>query len=106
MPLDEAFALTEMVQDTFEDSSVSETHGRQEGSAYDGHFRCTCYHPLFPLNQFADLQRAMLRRGNHASAKSWRDCHITSGLTRGVLGVGSSPWLGLVNYFHLMDLLG
>jgi hypothetical protein len=25
------------------DSSVSETHGQQEGSAYNGYFECTCY---------------------------------------------------------------
>ncbi len=54
------------------DSSVSETHGKQEGTAYNGHFECTCYHPLFLFNQFGDLERAMLRRGNHASAKFWR----------------------------------
>ena len=54
------------------DSSVSETYGEQEGSAYNGHFGCTCYHPLFLFNQFGDLERAMLRRGNHASAKFWR----------------------------------
>src|SRR6187455_891085 len=30
------------------DSSVSETHGAQEGSAYNGHFACMCYHPLYP----------------------------------------------------------
>ena len=29
------------------DSSVSPTHGQQEGTAYNGHFECTCYHPLF-----------------------------------------------------------
>ena len=28
------------------DSSVSETHGQQEGSAYNGYFEWTCYHPL------------------------------------------------------------
>src|SRR5437763_12276268 len=28
------------------DSSVSETYGQQQGSAYNGHFGCTCYHPL------------------------------------------------------------
>ncbi len=28
------------------DSSVSPTHGEQEGTAYNGHFGCTCYHPL------------------------------------------------------------
>src|SRR5262249_22461040 len=46
------------------DSSVSETYGHQEGSAYNGHFGCTCYHPLFLFNQFGDLERVMLRRGN------------------------------------------
>jgi hypothetical protein len=54
------------------DSSVSETYGRQEGTAYNGHFLCVCYHPLFLFNQFGDLERALLRRGNHASAKFWR----------------------------------
>ena len=54
------------------DSSVSETYGRQEGTAYNGHFECNCYHPLFLFNQFGDLERCMLRRGNHASAKYWR----------------------------------
>ena len=54
------------------DSSVSETYGRQEGTAYNGHFLCVCYHPLFLFNQFGDLEWAMLCRGNHASAKFWR----------------------------------
>ena len=43
------------------DSSVSETYGRQQGSAYNGHFGCTCYHPLFVFNQFGDLEQVMLR---------------------------------------------
>jgi hypothetical protein len=54
------------------DSSVSETHGRQEGSAYNGHFECTCYHPLFLFNHLGDLERALLRNGNVASADDWR----------------------------------
>jgi hypothetical protein len=54
------------------DSSVSETHGEQQGSAYNGYFDCMCYHPLFLFNQYGDLKRAMLRRGNHNSAKFWR----------------------------------
>ena len=54
------------------DSSVSETYGDQEGTAYNGHFECVCYHPLFLFNQLGDLEYAMLRRGNHASAKFWR----------------------------------
>src|SRR5512147_1988609 len=62
--------LTRLVLDM--DSSVSETYGRQQGAAYNGHFGCTCYHPLFVFNQFGDLERAMLRRGNQHSAKFWR----------------------------------
>jgi hypothetical protein len=54
------------------DSSVSATHGDQEGSAYNGYFERMCYHPLFLFNQLGDLERAMLRRGNHSSAKFWR----------------------------------
>ena len=40
------------------DSSVSETYGQQEGSAYNGHFGCECYHPLFCFNQDGDVERA------------------------------------------------
>ncbi len=53
------------------DRSVSETYGEQEGSAYNGHFACTCYHPLFCFNQFGDLERALLREGNVSSADDW-----------------------------------
>jgi hypothetical protein len=62
--------LTKLVLDM--DSSVSETYGQQQGSAYNGHFGCTCYHPLFVFNQFGDLERVLLRRGNHHSARFWR----------------------------------
>jgi Transposase DDE domain group 1 len=44
----------------------------QEGSAYNGHFGCTCYHPLFCFNQFGDLERSLLRRGNAHSAEEWK----------------------------------
>jgi hypothetical protein len=27
--------------------ATSQTYGDQEGTAYNGHFACTCYHPLF-----------------------------------------------------------
>src|SRR5262245_38740274 len=62
--------LTRLILDM--DSSVSETHGQQQGSASNGHFACLCYHPLFVFNQFGDLERVMLRRGNKHSAKYWR----------------------------------
>ena len=55
------------------DSSVSPTHGEQEGTAYNGHFGCTCYHPLFLFNQFGDLERCSLRPGNVHGANGWRD---------------------------------
>ena len=54
------------------DSSVSETYGRQQGTAYNGHFECLCYHPLFLFNPFGDWKRVLLRRGNKASAKYGR----------------------------------
>jgi hypothetical protein len=37
------------------DSSVSPTHGEEEMSVWNGHYACTCYHPLFLFNQFGDL---------------------------------------------------
>jgi Transposase DDE domain group 1 len=33
------------------DSSGNPRCGEQEGSACNGHFGCTCYHPLFVFNQ-------------------------------------------------------
>jgi len=55
------------------DSSESPTYGTQEGSAYNGHFGCTCYHPLFVFNQLGDLERCALRSGNVHSAADWRN---------------------------------
>ena len=54
------------------DSSESPTYREQEGSAYNGHFGCTCYHPLFVFNQLGDLERCALRPGNVHSADGWR----------------------------------
>jgi hypothetical protein len=54
------------------DSSDSPTYGQQEGSAYNGHFGYTCYHPLFVFNQFGDVERALLRNGNVHSADDWQ----------------------------------
>jgi len=66
------------------DSSVSETYGRQEGTAYNGHFGCMCYHPLFCFNQFGDVEFALLREGNVRSS---------DGGGRGVAGVVRGyPW--------------
>ena len=53
------------------DSSESPVHGQQEGAAYNGHFECMCYHPLFCFNQFGDCEGAVLRPGNVHSADGW-----------------------------------
>jgi len=55
------------------DSSDSPTYGQQEGSAYNGHFGYTCYHPLFVFNQFGDVERVLLRDGNVHSANDWQN---------------------------------
>jgi len=53
------------------DSTVSETYGQQEGSAYNGYFGCECYHPIFCFNHFGDVEHALLRKGNVHSAEDW-----------------------------------
>lgn len=53
------------------DASVSLTRGEQENSVWNGHYGCTCYHPLFVFNQFGDLERCSLRPGNVHSADGW-----------------------------------
>jgi Transposase DDE domain group 1 len=40
-------------------------------SVWNGHYACTCYHPLFVFNQFGDLERCALRPGNVHSADGW-----------------------------------
>jgi hypothetical protein len=55
------------------DSSESPVHGQQEGAAYNGHFECVCYHPLFCFNQFGDCEGAKLRPGNVHSADDWQE---------------------------------
>ncbi len=55
------------------DSSESPVHGQQEGAAYNGHFECVCYHPLFLFNQFGDCEGATLRSGNVPSADGWQE---------------------------------
>lgn len=54
-------------------SSESPVHGEQEGSAYSGHLKNNCFHPLFCFNQFGDCEGAMLRLGDFHSADSWKE---------------------------------
>ena len=53
-------------------SQPSPTHGEQENCVWNGHYECTCYHPLFLFNQFGDLERCELRPGNVHSADGWQ----------------------------------
>ena len=55
------------------DSTESPVHGRQEGSAYNGHFESVCYHPLLLFNQHGDCLAAKLRPGNVHSAEDWNE---------------------------------
>src|SRR5215831_13251306 len=48
-------------------------HGRQEQSAYNGHFESTCYHPLLLFNRAGDCLAAKLRPGNVHSADGWEE---------------------------------
>jgi hypothetical protein len=62
------------------DSSVSPTHGEQEMSVWNGHYACTCYHPLFLFNQSAIWNAARFARqrctvgmdGEMCWSRSWR----------------------------------
>src|SRR5919106_4652994 len=55
------------------DSSLSPGDGHQGGAAYNGHFGCVCFHPLFCFNQFGDCERAVLRPGDLHSADGWQE---------------------------------
>jgi hypothetical protein len=55
------------------DSSDSPVYGEQEGSAYNGHFECICFHPMFCFNQFGDCEGVLLRPGNVHSADRWKE---------------------------------
>ena len=50
-------------------SIESLVHGQQEGSAYNGHFESTCYHPLLLFHQRGDCLAAKLRPGSVHSAE-------------------------------------
>jgi DDE family transposase len=55
------------------DSTEVPVYGRQEHSAYNGHFESTCYHPLLLFNRAGDCLAAKLRPGNVHSAEGWEE---------------------------------
>ena len=82
------------------DSSESPVHGQQEGAAYNGHFECVCYHPLFLFNQFGDCEAAKLRSGNVHSADDWQEVldpvverYLTAAVSRLQLMSTLSAWV-------------
>ena len=61
-----AKAIKKLILDL--DNSV----GQQEGSVYNGSFRCECYHRIFCFNQDGQVQAGLLRHGNIAGSHDWR----------------------------------
>jgi hypothetical protein len=55
------------------DSTEVPVYGRQEQSAYNGHFESNCYHPLLLFNREGDCLAATLRPGNVHSAEGWEE---------------------------------
>ncbi len=55
------------------DSSEIPVYGEQEGSTFNGHFGCMCFHPLFCFNQFGDCEGVLLRTGNVYSTERWKE---------------------------------
>ncbi len=55
------------------DSTGIPVYGHEENSAYNGHFECTCYHPLPLFNREGDCLAAKLRPGNVHSAAGWEE---------------------------------
>ncbi len=53
------------------DSTEVPVYGEQERSAYNGHYECSCYHPLLLFNREGDCLAAKLRPGNVHSAEGW-----------------------------------
>ena len=50
---------------------IQPDHRAQEGTAWNDHFGCMCYHPLFVFNQFGHVDRFTLRPGNVYSSYGW-----------------------------------
>ena len=55
------------------DSTVDPTHGKQEGSEYNGHFKSECFHPIVAFTGEGDGLAGVLRPGNVHSADGTLD---------------------------------
>jgi hypothetical protein len=54
------------------DSFPRETHGHQDGAAYNGHYKMTGYHPLIAITDTGDIVGVQLRPGNVHTANDVR----------------------------------
>jgi hypothetical protein len=61
--------LKKLILDMDSSSSVVR---ESAGSRLQRAFRVLLLPPVVPFNQLGDVERVMLRRGNHAGAKYWR----------------------------------
>jgi len=71
---------------------------RRRAAPYNGHFGCTCYHPLFAFNQLGDLGRCALGRSDSATSASFSSLvqrHRGSGCVR-ISAIGSVVILSAV----------
>ena len=73
------------------DSSESPVHGEQDGSSYNGRFKCVCYHPLFCFNQYGDCEGAMLRPGHVHSAHEWKELLVSTPILKSPFSPRKSP---------------
>jgi len=54
------------------DSFPHETHGAQDGAAYNGHYKMEGYHPIIAITDTGDIVGVMLRPGNVHTARDIR----------------------------------
>jgi len=54
------------------DSFPHETHGGQDGTAYNGHYKMEGYHPIIAITDTGDIVGVMLRPGNVHTARDIR----------------------------------
>ena len=58
------------------DSTEVRVHGRQEHSAYNGHFESTCYHPLLLFNSEGDCLARQVAARKRSQRGSWEELLI------------------------------
>lgn len=86
---EQRFPLEEALLDL--DSLPIPVHGHQQGSAYNGHYRERCFHPLVISWEYGDILGALLRPGNVYTSADARDFTIPH--VDWALGLAKCVWL-------------